>query len=109
MANRQLARERPSKTPYRKGLRRLYIPTADRTPGPRGTKIRNFRASAGLSQAALGKLMHVSLYSIYWWEIGSHEPTEVTWKAFQRVQRNWRQKLRRAGVDVDGGPFMEEE
>lgn len=108
MGNRQLSKQMLPRAPYRRGLKRGYIFVADRVRGPRGAKVYSFRMRAGLSITALGKMMHAHPQSIYLWECGKVEPGDMAWNQFQRVQRNWAQRLRRFGVDLDGGPVMEE-
>ena len=71
----------------------------------RGAEMKAFRASVGLSAGRLARLMSVSGQSVYNWERG-FVPSAVVWAAFVRVRRNYKQKLRRQGKDLDGGPLM---
>jgi hypothetical protein len=55
----------------------------------------------------MAEKLFVSAVSICYWEHGRIEPSRVTWAAFCRVKRNYQQRLRRQGKDLDGGPVME--
>ena len=73
-----------------------------------GAQIKEFRAAVDISQEGLARLMQVNSKSIYYWERGDFPPTDVMWAAFVRVRRNYQQKLRRQGKDLDGGPVIED-
>jgi DNA-binding XRE family transcriptional regulator len=100
MANRELVRRvgRPTLYPHLREPSRLQ----------RGAEIKAFRASVGLSAHRLARLMHVSGQSVYNWERGVSLPVTSLWVVFLRVKRNYKQKLRRQGKDLDGGPVMED-
>jgi DNA-binding XRE family transcriptional regulator len=100
MATRELVRRvgRPTLYPHLREPSRLQ----------RGAEIKAFRASVGLSAHRLARLMHVSGQSVYNWERGVSLPVTSLWVVFLRVKRNYKQKLRRQGKDLDGGPVMED-
>lgn len=61
-----------------------------------------------MSRDRLADLMRVTSKTLYYWERGDFLPSRSLWAVFVRVRRNYQQKLRRQGRDVDGGPVMEE-
>jgi ribosome-binding protein aMBF1 (putative translation factor) len=65
-----------------------------------------FRKYAGWSRNKLAQQMRCTSMSISLWETGQIIPGTMAWSQFTRVRRNYRQKLRRQGVDLDGGPLM---
>jgi len=98
MVTRQLTRRvgRPTLYPHLREPSRLQC----------GVQIKVFRDSVGLSRARLARLMNVSEQSIINWERGTCPPVPALWANFVRVRRNYQQKLRRQGKDLDGGPLM---
>ena len=99
MGERQLVR--------RLGRPRLYPHLRDPRHLPLASEIKEFRQSVGLSQFRLAQLMQIDEWTVYWWERG-HTPSRALWSVFVRVRRNYQQKLRRQGKELDGGPLMEE-
>lgn len=98
MTERELARRpgRPTLYPHLREPSRLKC----------GAEIAEFRASVGLSRVRLARMMFVTEQSIINWERGYSVPVRPLWKTFVRVRRNYKQKLRRQGKDLDGGPVM---
>jgi hypothetical protein len=77
------------------------------TRGPLAEEMYQFRTWCGWTKERFAELLLVSPKAIYYWEFGIHEPTRIVWASFVRVRKNYRQKLKKAGVDWDGGPLME--
>jgi DNA-binding XRE family transcriptional regulator len=106
--DRQIERQGTFTPPYRRKTSRPYVPVETRQPGPRGKEIYEFRKRLGWTRCFMAEKLFVSAVSICYWEHGRIEPSRVTWEAFCRVKRNYQQRLRRQGKDLDGGPVMEE-
>lgn len=85
---------------------RPYVFVGTRVRRPRGQEIFEFRSAMGLTRTELCRMMRVSLPSLVLWESGKFEPKELAWHSFKRVKRNWLQRIRRSGKDLDGGPAM---
>jgi ribosome-binding protein aMBF1 (putative translation factor) len=77
------------------------------TRGSRGEEIYAFRKVTNWSRPELARRLRVNPDSVVHWEFGMHEPSDRIWRDFLQMRRNLRARLKREGMDLDGGPLME--
>jgi DNA-binding transcriptional regulator YiaG len=105
-----LPRGRPRRTPvvFRAYPAKVFTRIADYERGPLGQQVYEFRMAVGMKRSVLARKMFTSDRLVFYWESGHHEPKKPMWAHFVRIRRNYRQKWRRQGKDLDGGPIMED-